>query len=140
MDNDSAAELLGIEAKVVLAEYANVDPGGKANLIGAGWTVRASGDASFYVVVFLQVQNHVNGEHEFRMELVDENGQTPAGIPQVDGNFEISREETAEDSWPVSPIIPLGVQMHLPAHQYLEWRLWIDGQTHSSWKAGFHTI
>jgi hypothetical protein len=132
MEADASAEMMGIEAKIILAEAANKDDRGGVNLLGAGLELPA-GSGSFVVVLFLKILPHVESL-KFRLELVDEHGQPLAHATAMHGDVEI---EHREDGRPASAILPIKVTHRLSAG-YLEWRLWLNDQTHSSWKAGFY--
>jgi hypothetical protein len=140
MDADDAAELQGIEAKMIMAEVANQDPRGLANLLGAGLSqVSMEGaGARMVVALFLRVPRGI-GVIDFRLELVDAHGQSVEGSEPFEGRLEPNGDMSPEGR-PIDMVFPIQVGLRLAdPPEYLEWRLWLNEITHSSWKAGFYT-
>lgn len=136
LTNDDTVELSGIEAKLMMAEYANLDQATMlTNMLGAGLSLIPPGPSSFFVVVFLSVPARLTGPHSFRLELVDEHGNSDL-MPSLEGQFQVH----SDDVEIVTPAFPIGVQQAFPAGGSFEWRLWLDGHTHSSWRASFRTM
>jgi hypothetical protein len=112
------------------------------HLIGAGLASLPGGQpVQFSLVMMLRVPAHVVGQQNFRIEAVDENGHRHEAVPQVSGQFEVSadRDEDLPSHVPTSTVLPLRIQATLPERSYVQWRLWINDETRSTWQAALHT-
>ena len=85
-------------------------------------------------------------DHDVMLELVDKDGQP---VPVPDGDDPLLRIEgqiqllPPPDPSPAMPVvIPLAfnaANVPLPAGQWLEFRLWMDGETQENWRLPFAT-
>lgn len=121
----------------MLADFAQVDPGGKAHILGAGWSVMGPQPGPMAVVVFVQLEwNEANKPLEWKLELLRGDGQPvqmpgPAGLQPVGarGGMEGGRPPGLAEGSPI-PLAPLAVNMPpapLEAGRY-EWRFAISGK------------
>lgn len=117
---------------------------GKLNVIGGGWSLTGPGPAPFGIAILFQVPwDQANERHEFRLELLDADGQ-PVHLPNhddpvfVEGSFETGRPPGMRPGTPTdfpfamnSGPIPLE-----PGGRY-EWRLSVNGRYDEDWRLAF---
>lgn len=78
-----------VEAVLLLADYAQVDPSGKVHIMGAGWSVTGSPTAAQAVVGLIKIPwDRTNTPMDMRLHLVDADGQEvvlpgPPGSPDT---------------------------------------------------------
>lgn len=96
-----------------LADYAQIETNGKANVLGLGWTVTTSplGQHSL-VVLFSADWDETNILHKFRVEFLDGDGLLvnvgEADSPQfieINGEFEVGRPPGAVRGAPIQQVI-----------------------------------
>lgn len=132
---------------MLLADHAQAAEG-KLNIIGAGWTMVGPAPAPFAIAILFEVPwDRANEEHEFRLELVDSDGDpvlvpTPDGeAPLVlEGQFEVGRPPGVRRGTPLPfPLaINMGPQPLAPGGRY-EWRLTVDEESDEDWRLPFST-
>ena len=125
-----------MRASLVLADFAETDPGGKVHILGAGWSVTGPQMGPQAVVGFIQVPPEKAGEAvSFTLRLVDSDGelvevQGPAG-PQgmeLGGQVEVREPEGWDRSADLTVAFAVNVVLPLPAGQSYTWALEIDGK------------
>lgn len=134
---------------IILADAAQA-VGGKAYLLGAGWSMTGGeGPTSMAVVIFLEVPWDQTGRKiPFRLELLDADGQPvdapgPAG-PQhliVDGEVEAGRPADLPHGTPVA-LQPLTItigSLPLDPGRYV-WKVSLDGESREEWQRGFTKV
>lgn len=148
------------EASVTLfiADFANVDGGGKVNALGAGFEVVGvqpnSFSAPMSLVLWIDVPSrHVGEQFTFSIELRDEESDQIVRVPGPTGRSEPLRiQQVARVNPPNVPGVflpqgfpsrtnflmafPNGVQV-TPGHSY-RWVAQIDGQGRPGWNTRFH--
>lgn len=143
-------------ACVILADFANSDPSGKANFLGAGWQVTAVSPAGttspLSLAALIEVpQRWIGDEFAVSLTLRDESGEMvkmpgPSGELQAVRIQQILKVERPNvpgvmsmgKLWSRSQII-LNFPMGLPLArgQSYTWQLEIDGQDNPQWCASF---
>lgn len=74
-----------IEATLLLADAAQVDPGGKVHILGAGWSITTSPTAPQSVVALIEIPwDRCNTQLPMQLALVDADGQ-PVILPGQPG-------------------------------------------------------
>ena len=127
---------------LLLADFARVADG-KLDVIGGGWSMMsAQGPFGFFVAALFQIPwDQINQKHQFRLELLDADGQ---GVPTADGEtiraegeFEAGRPAGLRPGTPVDAplVVPFG-PLVLEQGRY-EIRLTIDGETKEDWFVAF---
>jgi hypothetical protein len=126
-----------MRATLVLCDYAAQDiPGGKAHLIGAGWSVIGPVPSPHGIAAFVKVGwNEANEAHKFTLRLVDADGSLvsisgPAG-PQplaFQGNLEVGRPPGIPQGSEIDAtfVANVGSLPLLPGQRYA-WQIEIDG-------------
>jgi hypothetical protein len=141
---DAAAPrtVLGVKVTLLLADFARV-ASGKLDVIGGGWSMmNAQGPFGFFVAALFQIPwDQTNQKHQFRLELLDADGQgvpTPDGETiRAEGEFEAGRPAGLRPGTPVDAplVVPFG-PLVLEQGRY-EIRLTIDGETKEDWFVAF---
>ncbi|HEY1776717.1 MAG TPA: hypothetical protein VGG41_11215 [Solirubrobacteraceae bacterium] len=136
-----------MKVTMLLADHAQAAEG-KLNIIGAGWTMVGPAPAPFAIAILFEVPwDRANEEHDFRLELVDSDGDpvlvpTPDGeAPLVlEGQFEVGRPPGVKRGTPLPfPLaINMGPQPLAPGGRY-EWRLTVDEESDEDWRLPFST-
>jgi hypothetical protein len=134
----------GIQVTMMLADYAAAAEG-KLTIVGGGANVWGP-NAPCAIGMLIHVPWHLtNQQHEFRLELIDMDGNgvaiRDADEPLViQGQFEVGRPPGAPigTTFPFPVPINLGPLGLLP-HSHYEWRLMVDGKAHEDWRLVFHT-
>lgn len=131
---------------IILADAAQA-VGGKAYLLGAGWSMtRGDGATSMAVVIFLEVPwDQAGRQVSFRLELQDADGQHvlvpgPAG-PQaliIDGQVEAHRPPDLPHGTPIAlqPMTITFGSLPLDPGRYV-WTVSLDGESREEWQRGF---
>ena len=122
---------------MLLADHAQAADG-KLNIIGAGWTVTGPGPAPLAIAILFEVPwDRANEQHEFRLELVDSDGDGPLAI---EGQFEVGRPPGIKRGTPLPfPLaLNIGPQPLEPGGRY-EWRLTVDEESDEDWRLPFST-
>lgn len=138
-----------MEAVLILADAAQVDPGGKAHMIGAGWTVTGPDMPPQAVVALIDVPwDATNQPHRIELRLLDADGQPvqvpgPTGEPQplrLDQTVEVGRPPGVPSGTEIKvPLaINLGPGLPLTPGQRYRWQLDINGETREHWSAAFY--
>ncbi|MCW2545505.1 MAG: hypothetical protein JWM40_3057 [Frankiales bacterium] len=149
---------------LILADYIGIDAGGKANIIGAGFTITgATGlpaggivNVAMHLLVMIDLPAKYAGkEFALGMELRDDTTGEAVKVPGPTGQIDTMRiQQIVKGDRPVVPNVylpeglPIRVQMNigfptgipLPAGHSLHWRVEIDGQHRKDWVAGFHLV
>lgn len=74
-----------MRAAVFTADFAQADERGKVNAIGLGWSVVGTPLPTHSVVILFHVDWHeTNEKHVFKVELLDEDGET-VSLPDAEG-------------------------------------------------------
>jgi hypothetical protein len=126
---------------MMLADAAQ-EVNGKLYVLGGGWSVTGPDLPPMAIAIKLDVPwSAANEEHQFTLELIDQDGHAvPAGDSggvRAEGSFEVGRPVgllagSDIDFAFVVTIPPFPVA----AGRYL-WRLTIDGETHEDWSRPF---
>ena len=145
---------------IVLADHIGIDLGGKANLLGAGFTVSVVGpqglSAPQHMLILVDLpSNHAGAEFALSAELKDETLGAPFKIVGPNGSPEVLRiQQIVRGARPsvqnaYLPLdLPVRVQLNIsfanglplvPGHSYL-WKIEIDGQHRKGWETGFHVL
>jgi hypothetical protein len=131
-----------VKITLLLADFARV-ANGKLDVIGGGWSMmNAQGPFGFFVAALFQIPwDQTNQKHQFRLELLDADGQgvpTPDGDTiRAEGEFEAGRPAGLRAGTPVDAplVVPFG-PLVLEDGRY-EVRLTIDGETKEDWFVAF---
>jgi hypothetical protein len=122
---------------------------GKLYILGGGWSITGPEPAPSAIAVYIQVPwDRTNVQHNFRLELLDSDGQpvTAEGPDSseepivIEGGFEVGRPAGLKPGTPID--VPLAVNiapLPLPAGGRYEWRLSIDGEGSEDWSLPFST-
>ena len=95
-----------MKVTLLLADFARV-ASGKLDVIGGGWSMmNAQGPFGFFVAALFQIPwDRTNQKHQFRLELLDADGQgvpTPDGETiRAEGEFEAGRPAGLRPGTPV---------------------------------------
>lgn len=138
---------MDMKATMILADYVQASEG-KLNVIGGGWTLINPGLQSFGVGLLVDVPwDRLNEKHQFRLELVDADGQSVIGSgPEgdqpvlIEGEFVGGRAPDHTPGTPLTMPAPFnfnGVPLD-PAQRY-RWQLSIDGESREDWTLAFST-
>jgi len=126
-----------IRASIILADFAESDPGGKVHILGAGWSATGPQPSPQAVVGFLQVPPEEAGTAiAFTLRLTDRAGdlvevQGPTGaVPlELSGQVEIRRPEEWDEAAEISAAFSVSVTLlPLPQGQSYTWSLEVDGK------------
>ncbi|MGI8538129.1 MAG: hypothetical protein ACR2K2_17000 [Mycobacteriales bacterium] len=150
------------DAHVVLlqADYVGVDPTGKVNAIGAGFTVTAvqqtGTTAPMHLVALIDVPSKYAGkEFAFSLELRDDETGAPVQIPGPSGQMESMRIQQVikgerlnvpgayiPEAMFVRMQVAIGFMNGLPLGpgRFYHWRAEIDGRHDKSWTARFYIL
>ena len=88
-----------MRASIILADFAETDPGGKVHILGAGWSVTGPQPGPQAVVGFLQVPPEQAGAAIlFTLRLTDQAGavvevQGPAGMRPMEASDQVEIRE-----------------------------------------------
>jgi len=138
----------GIKVTMLLADYAMAAEG-KLTIVGGGWNVTGPQPIPFAIAMLVEVPwSLTNRQHEFRLELIDLDGNAVLGAQPdgteapvlIEGHFELGRPPgvRAGTALPFPLAINHGPLPLAPAGQY-EWRLMINGEAHEDWRLAFST-
>ncbi|MGW3386919.1 hypothetical protein [Streptomyces cinereoruber] len=149
----------GMQVSIFLADFANADPSGKVNAIGAGWQVVAmteTGATSPHALVVLISADPVVGEVEFQTNITlrDASGavvQIPGAVGEshdiqarqkVRLNRPILRQFPQQDRLRSHGKIIVNMPTGLPlkAGQEYEWMFEIEGVSEARWRAPFFVV
>lgn len=133
-----------IRADVILADYVDT-AGGKAAIIGGGWSVRI-GVGPMAVVIFLEVPwDLTNQKMAFVLELLDQDGNVvllpgPTGAQpfHLAGGVEAGRPPGLPHGTPMA-LPPVGINigpLPLGEGRYV-FRFSLDGHTEETWQRSF---
>ena len=136
-----------MEALVLLADAAQVDPAGKIHLLGGGWAVTGPAMPPHAVVALVDVPWDLTGRpHTVTLELIDADGNVVA-VPNPDGTELVRIVQQVEVSRPDD--LPSGVELRVPVvveigaglpcvpGQRYRWQVEVNGETRAHWSAGF---
>lgn len=122
---------------LILCDYASQEiPGGKVNIIGAGWSVTAPVPGPRAVAVFIKVAwTEANQPHKFSVRMMDADGRVvtaegPAGAQGIEfqGNLEVGRPAGIPEGSEIDAQFAINlVQLPLVPGQRYAWQLEIDG-------------
>lgn len=135
-----------MKATLILSDAAQVDPGGKVHLLGAGWSITTSPLGAFSVVVLIAVEwSETDVPHVAVLRLEDADGRLvtvdvgdgPSPLAQ-EHHFEVGRPSGVPvgSSVNVPVVLSFGPGLPLAVGRYL-WRLEIDGYTTETWSLPF---
>ena len=144
------------QARVLLGDFASVDPAGKITVIGAGWTVtgvgQLGGTAPNAVMAFIDVPSKFYGDScSVELALFDDTG-TPVNMPGQGAIRAAQIAKIERPSVPGAPSLPpdfpsrIQILMNFPvglplaAGQRYTWRLQIDGNSRPDWEAYFYVL
>lgn len=123
--------------------------GGSLSLLGAGWQVRpAPAVTSCGIAVMLKVPRKQAGIHDLRLELLDYDGNLISIDPPAGpGEMVIEAQVTVGGLKDPNLRTPLlgAFALNLPpfpleADREYQWRLHVDGKTHTAWTLPFRTM
>ena len=110
---------------------------GKLYILGGGWSITGPDPTPSAIAAYIQVPwDRTNVQHEFRLELIDADGnpvalEDPAGDAQpvtIEGAFEVGRPVGVRPGTPIDVPLALNIgPLALPPGGRYEWRLEIDG-------------
>lgn len=134
-----------MKVNVLLADSAQVDPGGKVHALGIGWTRTTAPTNPMAVVVLLDLDDQETAEksHEVLLELIQADGK-PASIGPANNHVRLTAkiEPQPGSSVEIPIVAPVVVQLgplDLAANEAFTWRATVDGVTHEDWAASFLT-
>jgi hypothetical protein len=125
-----------MRASIVLADFAETDPGGKVHILGAGWSVTGPQPGPQAVVGFIQVPPEQAGVAIlFTLRLTDQEGevvevQGPAGMQRMEasGQVEMREPEGWGGSTDLNAAFAINVMLPLSPGQPYTWSLEVDGK------------
>jgi hypothetical protein len=123
-------------ASLILADFAETDPGGKVHVLGAGWSVTGPNVGPQAIVGFIQVPAEQSGAPiSFILRLADRTGEVvevpgPAGMQrmEVSGQVEMRVPEGWDGSTDLSAAFAVNVMVPLPQGHPYTWSLEVDGK------------
>lgn len=124
-------------ASIILADFAETDPGGKVHILGAGWTETGPLPGPQAIVGFIQVPpEEADAPVSFTLRLTDRSGevvevQGPAGMQslEVSGQVEIRQPEGWDGSADLNAAFAVNVALlPLAQGQSYTWSLEADGK------------
>lgn len=123
-------------ASLILADFAETDPGGKVHVLGAGWSVTGPNVGPQAIVGFIQVSAEQSGAPiSFILRLADRTGEVvevpgPAGMQrmEVSGQVEMRVPEGWDGSTDLSAAFAVNVMVPLPQGHPYTWSLEVDGK------------
>lgn len=129
-----------IRAWIVVADFAESDPGGKVHVLGAGWSVTGPQPGPQAIVGFVQVPPERAGAPvPFVLRLVDSAGQPvevqgPEGMQPLElgGQVEMQEPEGWDGSTELNAAFAVNVVLPLSPGETYTWYLDIDGKEHAS--------
>ena len=125
-----------MRASIVLADFAETDPGGKVHILGAGWSMTGPQPGPQAVVGFIQAPpEHAGSSIAFTVRLADQTGeivevQGPAGMQRMEaaGQIEVREPEEWDGSTDLNVAFALNVMLPLPPGRAYTWFLEVDGK------------
>ena len=125
-----------MRASIVLADFAETDPGGKVHILGAGWSATGPQPSPQAVVGFIQVPPELaGGSIAFTVRLADQTGevvevQGPAGMQRMEatGQIEVREPEEWDRSTDLNVAFALNVLLPLSSGKAYTWFLEVDGK------------
>ncbi len=131
-----------LDAVVLLADSAQVSEG-KLYILGGGLTVLGPRPQPVGIAIRIQVPwDRANIAHAWKLELLDEDGHSVQAANDktvmVGGRFEAGRPAGLRAGTPLS--VPLAINfatLPLKPGRGYTWRLSIDDETRTNWRAGF---
>ncbi len=131
-----------LDAVVLLADSAQVSEG-KLYILGGGLTVIGPRPQPVGIAIRIQVPwDRANIAHQWKLELIDEDGHPVKANNDktvvVGGRFEAGRPAGLRAGTPLS--VPLAINfatLPLKPGRGYSWRLSIDEETRTNWRAGF---
>lgn len=125
-----------MRATIVLADFAETDPGGKVHILGAGWSVTGPQPGPQAVVGFIQVPSDWAGKAvPFVLRLADQVGEVvevhgPAGPQPMEltGQVEVREPEGWDKSIDLNVAFAVNLTLPLPPGQSYTWSLEVDGK------------
>jgi hypothetical protein len=137
-----------MDALVLVADAAQVDPAGKIHMLGGGWSVTGPAMPSHAVVVLVDIPwDLTDRPHTVVLELRDADG-TVVLVPVEGGPPEPLRivqevQVSRPDDLPsgVELRVPVVVELSqgvpcVPGERY-RWQVEVNGETRAHWSAGF---
>jgi hypothetical protein len=125
-----------MRASLILADFAESDPGGKVHILGAGWSVTGPQASPQAVVGFIQVPpDRVGNPIPFTLRLADRTGELvevpgPAGMQrlEINGQVEVQEPQGWDRSTDLNAAFAVNVLLPLSPGQSYTWTLEIDGK------------
>jgi hypothetical protein len=125
-----------MRAAIILADFAETDPGGKVHVLGAGWSVIGPSVGPQAVVGFIQVPAGQSGAPiSFTLRLADRTGEIvevpgPVGMQrmEISGQAEIREPEGWDGLTDLSAAFAVNLMVPLPQGQPYTWSLEVDGK------------
>jgi hypothetical protein len=140
-------ELRDFKVTMLLADAAQ-HVQGKLYVLGGGWSIIDPGAVMFAVAVYIQTAwSRANLQNEFRLELLDADGQpvlveAPDGSEEplaLEGGFTVPRPPEVKPGTPLDGGFTWNLAVPLPADSRLVFRMTINDQTHEDWTLPFTT-
>ena len=127
-----------MRASLILCDYAAQDaPGGKAHLMGAGWSVTGPMPTPHGLVAFIKVGwTEANEQHKLILRMVDSDGNVvsipgPAGQQMLlfPGNLEVGRPAGVPHGSEIDAtlVLNIGPVQLMPGQRYA-WQLEVDDE------------
>jgi hypothetical protein len=125
-----------MRASIILADFAETDPGGKVHILGAGWSATGPQPGPQAVVGFIQVPpDQARLAIPFTLRLTDQAGEVveapgPAGMQrmEVSGQVEPREPEGWDGSTDLTAAFAINVILPLTPGQNYTWSLEVDGK------------
>jgi hypothetical protein len=118
----------------------------KLYILGGGWSVTGPAASPFAIAMKFEVPwDQTNTKHEFRLELLTQDGQPvaqqgAAGPVVIGGAFEVGRPTGLAEGTPIDFALAINSgPMPLPPGGRYVWKLFIDGEPNEDWQLGFTT-
>lgn len=137
-----------MDARILLADYAQVDPNGKVHAIGLGWTRTTTPVGNMGIIVILEFdQDEAEGHHTADVTLLDEDG-FPAQLEQPEGDdvqprfsarFTIGPIKDEKSDFPITHPFAVNLPPGMPveAGGIYTWQVSIDDHTDPRWQVRF---
>lgn len=125
-----------MRASIILADFAETDPGGKIHALGIGWSVTGPQPGPQAVVCYIQIPAEEAREAiQFILRLADRHGeiveiQGPAGVQpmEVNGQVEVREPEGWDRTTDLNVAFTVNAILPLPPGQPYTWFLEVEGK------------
>ncbi|GAA1022086.1 MULTISPECIES: DUF6941 family protein [Amycolatopsis] len=135
-----------MRVNVLLGDSAQVDVGGKAHVLGMGWTKTGvpTGPMAVVVLISLDDEAEVTKPHDVVIKLMDQRGEvvdlSAVGARRMEFEAKIEPRPDVQVELPsVAPIAIQLVGLQLSPGESYVWQVDVDGRSESAWSASFTT-